>query len=85
MNRYTIKLQKEEVEELLAIINKGSHSSHTFRTAYVLLNCDEGEHADKVTNEQISRILKIGMRTIVEWTMNTSGTGWSTSLWPMNR
>src|SRR5690606_33566059 len=26
--------------------------------------CDEGEHSDKVTNEQISKILKIGMRTI---------------------
>lgn len=64
MKRYTIKLLKEEVEELMGIINKGSHSSHTFRTAYVLLNCDEGEHADKATNEQISKILKIGMRTI---------------------
>ena len=55
---------KDEVEELMAIINKGSHSSHTFRTAYVLLNCDEGEFAEKVTNEQISKVLKIGMRTI---------------------
>lgn len=64
MNRYTIKLLKDEVEELMTIVNKGSHSSHTFRTAYVLLNCDEGEFADKVTNEQISRVLKIGMRTI---------------------
>lgn len=64
MKRYTIKLLKEEVEELMQIINKGSHSSHTFRTAYVLLNCDEGEFAEKVTNEQISKVLKIGMRTI---------------------
>ena len=38
MKRYTIKLMKDEVEELMAIINKGSHSSHTFRTAYILLN-----------------------------------------------
>lgn len=64
MKRYTIKLMKDEVEELMAIINKGSHSAHTFRTAYVLLNCDEGEFAEKVTNEQISKVLKIGMRTI---------------------
>lgn len=64
MKRYTVKLLKEEVEELMEIINKGSHSSHTFRTAYILLNCDEGEHSEKVTNEQISKILKIGMRTI---------------------
>lgn len=64
MARYTIKLTKEEVEELQAIISKGSHTSQTFRTAYILLNCDEGEYSDKVTNEQISKVLKIGMRTI---------------------
>ena len=64
MIRYTIKLSKEEVKDLIAIINKGSHTSHTFRTAYVLLNCDEGDYSEKVTNEQISKILKVGMRTI---------------------
>jgi transposase len=64
MVRYTVKLIKEEVEELMAIINKGSHTSQTFRTAYILLNCDEGEYAEKVTNEQISKVLRVGMRTI---------------------
>lgn len=64
MIRYTIKLTKDEVDGLIAIVNKGSHSSHTFRAAYILLNCDEGEFSDKVVNEQISRVLKVGMRTI---------------------
>lgn len=32
------------------VINKGSHSSQTFRVAYILLNCDEGKFSDKVTN-----------------------------------
>jgi transposase len=64
MIRYTVKLTKDEIEELKAIINKGAHTSQTFRTAYILLNCDEGEYSDKVTNEQISKVLKIGMRTI---------------------
>lgn len=64
MVRYTIKLTKDEVAELNEIINKGSHTSQTFRTAYVLLNCDEGAYSDKVTNEQISHVLKVGMRTI---------------------
>ena len=64
MIKYTIKLSQEEVKELMAIINKGSHTSHTFRTAYILLNCDEGDYSEKVTNEQISKILKVGMRTI---------------------
>ena len=64
MIRYRINLTKKEVEELMDIINKGSHTSLTFRTAYVLLNCDEGEHSQKVSNEQISKVLKVGMRTI---------------------
>jgi len=64
MIRYTIKLLKSEVEELMSIINKGSHTSQTFRTAYILLNCDEGKYSEKITNEQISKVLKIGMRTI---------------------
>lgn len=64
MKRYKIKLLKDEVKELESIIAKGSHSTHKFRAAYVLLNCDEGKYSDKVTNEQISKVLKIGMRTI---------------------
>lgn len=64
MIRYTIKLTKPEVDELMRIINKGIHTSQTFRTAYILLNCDEGEYSQKVTNEQISNVLKVGMRTI---------------------
>ncbi len=64
MIRYTVKLTKAEVEELLSIINKGSHTSQTFRAAYILLNCDEGLYSQKVTNEQISRVLKVGLRTI---------------------
>jgi len=64
MIRYRIKLSKAEVDELNAIINKGSHTAQSFRTAYILLNCDEGEYSQKVTNEEISKILKVGMRTI---------------------
>jgi transposase len=48
----------------MIIINKGSHTSQTFRVAYILLNCDEGKYSEKVTNEQISKVLKVGMRTI---------------------
>ena len=62
--KYTIHLTKSEREDLLAIINRGSHTSQTFRTAYILLNCDKGKYSEKVTNEQISKVLKVGMRTI---------------------
>ena len=65
MAKYRIKLTKDEVDELKSIIKKGSHSTQTYRAAYVLLNCDEGEYSQgKSINEDISRILKIGMRTI---------------------
>ncbi|MBW6483338.1 MAG: helix-turn-helix domain-containing protein [Vicingaceae bacterium] len=64
MIHYTIKLTKTEVEDLREIIKKGSHTSQTFRTAYILLNCDVGKYSNKVTNEQISKVLKVGMRTI---------------------
>src|SRR5271157_4373988 len=64
MVRYTVKLTKTEVDELHDIINKGSHTSQTFRAAYILLNCDEGQYSEKVSNEQLSKVLKVGMRTI---------------------
>jgi transposase len=65
MAKYRIKLTHDEVIELTSIIKKGSHTSQAYRAACVLLNCDEGEHSSgKCTNEQISKVLKIGMRTI---------------------
>jgi len=65
MAKYRIKLTKEEVIELSSIVKKGSHTTQTYRAAYVLLNCDEGEYSlGKSTNEQITKVLKIGMRTI---------------------
>ena len=65
MAKYRIKLSKEEVEELMSIIKKGSHTTQSFRAAYVLLNCDEGEYSQgKSVNKEIAKVLKIGMRTI---------------------
>ena len=64
MIRYTIHLNKSEREELMSIISKGSHTSQTSRNTYILLNSDEGKYAEKVTNEQISKVLYVSMRTI---------------------
>lgn len=64
MAKYKVTLTKEEREELMSIINKGKHTSQKYRNAYILLNCDQGEYSEKVTNAQISKILKVGMRTI---------------------
>ena len=65
MTKYRIKLTQDEVSELSSIVKKGSHTTQSYRAAYVLLNCDESAYSQgKSTNEQISKILKIGMRTI---------------------
>lgn len=64
MVRYTIKLTKSEVEELEAIVSKGSHTTQTYRAAYILLNTDRGVYSRKVSNERICEVLRIGMRTM---------------------
>jgi len=64
MAKYKVTLTREERDDLMSIINKGKHTSQRFRNAYVLLNCDEGKFAEKATNAEINKILKVGMRTI---------------------
>jgi transposase len=65
MAKYRIKLTHDEVTKLNAIIKKGYHTSQSYRAACVLLNCDEGDYSlGKSTGEQISKVLKMGMRTI---------------------
>ncbi len=64
MERYKVTLNKEEWEQLHAIINRGVHSSQKFRNSYILLNTDEGEFSEKIVNKKISEVLKVGMRTI---------------------
>jgi len=64
MIKYKVMLSQDEHDVLMDIINKGSHSSQLYRTAYILLNCDEGKHGEKITGAEISRVLKISMRMI---------------------
>lgn len=64
--RYTVTLTHEEREELVKIISKGKHTSQTYRSAYILLNKDEGEFSGghRVTNEELTKVMQINMRTI---------------------
>ncbi|MCD4817137.1 MAG: IS630 family transposase [Candidatus Cloacimonetes bacterium] len=64
MIKYIVILTKKEREDLIEITKKGKHKSRKARNSYILLNCDEGEFSEKVTNKAICRVLKIGMRTI---------------------
>ena len=63
MIKYKFTLTSEEREDLNAIVSKGSHKSQKVLNALILLNCDENE-SNKVSNEQLSSILKVSMRKI---------------------
>jgi len=62
--RYKVTLSQSERTQLTAIIHKGKHTSQVYRNSYILLNTDKGEFSRKVTNTEISKVLKVGMRTI---------------------
>lgn len=65
MKKYTVTLTKDERITLKQITSKGSHKSQKVINALILLGCDKGEFQDKrSTNEEIARVLKIGMRKI---------------------
>lgn len=64
MIKYKVTLKKEEHDELMSIVSKGSHTSQQYRTAYILLNCDQGEYGDKIPGRHISQVLKISDRMI---------------------
>lgn len=64
--RYKVTLTHEERAQLMQIIKKGGHKSQKVRRALILLNCDEGEYGEqeRSTNEEIARMLKVGLRTV---------------------
>ena len=65
MKKYTITLTQDERKYLKGIKFKGKHKSQKVINALILLGCDTGEFQEKrSTNEEISRMLKIGMRKI---------------------
>ncbi len=64
MIKYRVKLTIEEREHLNGIISKGTHAAQQYRNAYILLNCDESGHGEKLINEEVSRVLKVSMRMI---------------------
>ena len=65
MNIYKIYLTEEEKEMLTSIIKQGRVRAKIYRQAMILLNCDDTNKIEKhVTNEMISKVLNVGMRTI---------------------
>ncbi len=65
MNTYKVTLIKEERDQLTEMTRTGTHAARKIIHALILLNVDRGPHStDRQTNEEISKVLKIGMRTI---------------------
>lgn len=65
MVKYKVTLTKEERELLMANTRKGSHTAKKIIHSLILLNVDQGPYADNPqTNEEVCKVLKIGMRTI---------------------
>jgi transposase len=64
MVHYKVTLSKTEREELKAIVAKGKHSSLQFRNACILLNCDEGNFGQKLSNKKIAQVLQVNSKTV---------------------
>ncbi len=65
MKKYTVTLTREERDLLKGVTSKGTYKSQKVINALILLGCDEGESQEKRSkNEELSRVLKIGMRKI---------------------
>lgn len=65
MNSYKVTLTQQERDYLISITKSGTHAAKKVIHALILLNVDRGELTSTFqTNEEVSRILKIGMRTI---------------------
>lgn len=65
MNTYKVTLSEAERDELTEVTRTGSHAAKKIIHALILLNVDCGEYATgRQTNEEICKVLKIGMRTI---------------------
>ena len=65
MKKYIVTLTEGERKELAELASKGKHSSQKVLDALILPNCDDGEFQTvRSVNEDVARILKIGMRKI---------------------
>jgi transposase len=65
MNTYKVTLTREERDQLIEMTRTGTHAARKIIHSLILLNVDRGPHSTEIQiNEEISKVLKIGMRTI---------------------
>jgi len=65
MNTYKVTLTQEERDQLTEITRTGTHAARKIIHALILLNVDRGAYnVEQQINEEVCKVLKIGMRTI---------------------
>jgi len=65
MNTYKVTLTQEERDQLTDITRTGTHAARKIIHALILLNVDRGTYnTEQQINEDVCKVLKIGMRTI---------------------
>jgi transposase len=65
MNTYKVTLTQEERDQLTDITRTGTHAARKIIHALILLNVDRSTYnTEQQTNEEVCKVLKIGMRTI---------------------
>ena len=64
MIKYKVTLTQEERDQLTSMVSKGTHTAQEIRNAYILLNVDQSGLGEKLTNEEICKVLKTSMRMI---------------------
>ena len=65
MNTYKVTLTQEERDQLTDISRTGTHAARKIVHALILLNVDRGTYnTEQQINEEVCKVLRIGMRTI---------------------
>ena len=64
MKKYHITLTSEERKELEIITTKGKRNARIIQSAYILLNCDKGDHDKPRKDTDIAKFLGITERTV---------------------
>ena len=65
MEKYTVTLTAEEVEQLQSLVGKGKHAAQKVINVLILLNCDQSQgRDDRRTSEEIAQVLQVSERKI---------------------
>ena len=65
MDKYTVTLTGEEIEQLQSFVDKGKHAAHKVINALILLNCDESRGRERRrSSREIAEVLQVSERKI---------------------